>query len=417
LPQAVRWKLLLTNPAEDVQLPRQPRRRFTVFDVEQATLTTAAAAGTSRSHCSANPYQPDGDILNRVSHDHQGDRIVAERQQSTGGFIQAQRLAQAAHFTAVCPEPGYKGSAYRLAPHRREFNLAPSIREAAPAYFNEKRITWHIHASHGLSSQVCCLNFLMPLATHPGALSRVMANALGIEPPEMLEIECGPNGEPWFIGFEWIGERDYLNEGGASSSRTRGANATSSDAILRFRHAGRIETLLIEWKYTETYGAPIPNKVREGAARTPNEVRADRYRKLMFAPNGPIRDDLNLKLEDFFWEPFYQLLRQQMLAFQMEKAREAETDRVRVLHVSPAENRRLHAVTSKALNRFGVDAFAVFAETLVDPAAFVGRTIEQVFGPLMAEMPEDPWAAYLAGRYPFLAPTDPADGLPRSPQS
>jgi hypothetical protein len=108
---------------------------------------------------------------------------------------------------------------------------------------------------------------------------------------------------------------------------------------------------------------------------------------------GPIRDDPNLKLEDFFGEPFYQLLRQQMLAFQMEKAREAETDRVRVLHVSPAENRRLHAVTSKALNRFGVDAFAVFAETLVDPAAFVGRTIEQVFGPLMVEMSEDPWAA------------------------
>jgi len=333
---------------------------------------------------------------------------------STSGFIQAQRLAQADHLTAVCPEPGYKGSAYRLAPHFREFNLAPSIREAAPAYFNEKQITWHIHASHGLSSQVCCLNFLMPLATRPDALSRVIANALGIEPPEMLEIECGPNSEPWFIGFEWIGESDYLNEGGASSSRTRGANATSSDAILRFRHAGRLETLLIEWKYTETYGAPIPNKVREGAARTPNEVRADRYRELMFAPNGPTRDDLNLKLEDFFWEPFYQLLRQQMLAFQMEKAREAGTDRVRVLHISPAGNRRLHAVTSKALNRFGVDAFAVFAETLIDPAAFVCRTIEQVFGPLMAEMPEDPWAAYLAGRYTFLVPTDPADGLPRS---
>ena len=171
---------------------------------------------------------------------------MAERQQSSNGFIQAQRLAQAAHFTAVCPESGYKGSAYRLAPLRRKFNLAPSIREVATAYFYEKQITWHIHASHGLSSQVCCLNFLMPLATRPDVLSRVIANALEIEPPEMLEIECGPNGEPWFIGFEWIGERDYLNEGGASSSRTRGANATSSDAILRFRHAGRIETLLIE---------------------------------------------------------------------------------------------------------------------------------------------------------------------------
>jgi hypothetical protein len=334
---------------------------------------------------------------------HQGDHRVAERQQSTIGFIQAQRLSQADHLTAVCPEPGYKGSAYRLAPHLREFNLAPSIREAAPAYFIEKHITWHIHASHGLSSQVCCLNFLMPLATRPDALSRVIGNALGIEPPEMLEIECGPDGEPWFIGFEWIGQEDYLKEGGASSARTRGANATSSDAIVRFRHKNKIETLLIEWNYTETYGAPIPNKVREGAAHTPNEVRVGRYSELMFAPNGPIRDDLHLKLEEFFWEPFYQLLRQQMLAYQMERARESGTDRVRVLHISPAGNRHLHAVTSTALNRFGVDAFAVFAQTLVHPAAFVGRTIEQVFCPIMAEMPEDPWAAYLSGRYTDLA--------------
>ena len=51
LPQAVRCKLLMTNPAEDVQLPpATARRHVTVFDVEQATLTTAAAAGTPRSH-------------------------------------------------------------------------------------------------------------------------------------------------------------------------------------------------------------------------------------------------------------------------------------------------------------------------------------------------------------------------------
>jgi integrase len=42
LRQAVRWKLLLANPAEDVDLPRQPRRRFTVFDVEQAKQFIAA---------------------------------------------------------------------------------------------------------------------------------------------------------------------------------------------------------------------------------------------------------------------------------------------------------------------------------------------------------------------------------------
>src|SRR6185312_11738285 len=181
-------------------------------------------------------------------------------------------------------------------------------------------------------------------------------------------------------------------------------------AIVRFGNANRIETLLIEWKYTEAYGAPLPNKVREGAACTPNQVRAKRYRDLMFAPNGPIKDGLGLKLEDFFWEPFYQLLRQQMLAFQMEKAREAETNCVRVLHISPSGNRRLHAVTSKALSRFGTDAFDVFRQMLVDPNAFVDRTIEQVFGPVMAEMLEDPWAVYLADRYTFSTHKDHCHG-------
>lgn len=327
---------------------------------------------------------------------------MAEGQESANVFIGKQQLSQAAHFATVCPESGYEGSAYRLAPHLREFNLSTTIRSAAQAYFTEKRITWHRHANHGLSSQVCCLNFLMPLATRPEVLSRVVANALGIEPPEMLEVERGPGGDPWFVGFEWIGERDYLNENAGSSSRTRGANATSSDAIVRFRHAGRVETLLIEWKYTEKYGAPIPNRVRDGAARSSNEVRTERYRELMFAPDGPIRVDLNVRLEDFFWEPFYQLLRQQMLAFQMEKARETATQCVRVLHISPAGNRRLHWVTSPALKQFGEDAFAVFAKMLVHDDRFIARTIEQAFGPLIAEMPNDPWAAYLAGRYTFL---------------
>lgn len=45
LRQAVRWKLLLSNPAEDVDLPRQPRRRFSVFDVEQAKQFISAISG------------------------------------------------------------------------------------------------------------------------------------------------------------------------------------------------------------------------------------------------------------------------------------------------------------------------------------------------------------------------------------
>ena len=44
LRQAVRWKLVLTNPAVAVDLPRQPRRRFSVLDVEQAKQFIAAIA-------------------------------------------------------------------------------------------------------------------------------------------------------------------------------------------------------------------------------------------------------------------------------------------------------------------------------------------------------------------------------------
>jgi integrase len=45
LRQAVRWKLLLANPAEQVDLPRQTSRRFTVFDVQQAKQFIAAISG------------------------------------------------------------------------------------------------------------------------------------------------------------------------------------------------------------------------------------------------------------------------------------------------------------------------------------------------------------------------------------
>lgn len=45
LRQAVRWRLLLANPAEEVYLPRHSRRRFTVFDVDQARQFIAAISG------------------------------------------------------------------------------------------------------------------------------------------------------------------------------------------------------------------------------------------------------------------------------------------------------------------------------------------------------------------------------------
>lgn len=45
LKQAVRWNLILANPADFVDLPRQDRRRFGVLSVEQARVFVKAIAG------------------------------------------------------------------------------------------------------------------------------------------------------------------------------------------------------------------------------------------------------------------------------------------------------------------------------------------------------------------------------------
>jgi hypothetical protein len=308
-------------------------------------------------------------------------------------FVKAQREGQSKFFADSEPgHGGYRGSAYRLDPASSERNLAPPIRRTVPAYFKQHEIQWHTHSNHGLSSQVCCLNFLAPLAREPEMLARLVQTAFGGEKPTMRPVEEGPDGE-WYVGFEWIGG-DYLNESGKSGSRSRGANATSADAVLMFERDGKRETLLIEWKYTESYGAPI--------SANGNATRLKRYEKLAFYPDGPIRADLGLALEDFFWEPFYQLIRQQMLVFQMEKARENGADIVRVLHLSPAGNSALKAVTAPKLREYGSDFAAVWQKLLQFPDRFKSLDISSAFEPILQVDGQTEWAAYVRARYSNL---------------
>lgn len=320
------------------------------------------------------------------------------------GFIRRQRDAQSLYFAGAAPVDATRPEApWRLQEECRALNLAPSIREAMASYFGPPHnIVWHRHASHGLSSQVCCLNFLGPLARHPRLLSKIIGRALGIDPPTMLPVESGPCNEPWFVGFEWTGVADYLGEWRAgAASTTRGANATSADAVVRFRHAGSVETVLIEWKYTESYSAPL--------STGRNETRVARYSNKIFSPAGPIKSDLGLRLEDFFWEPLYQLVRQQMLAWRMEKEREGDSDKVRVLHISPIGNKALHRVTAPALRLFGNDVFDVFRAALDQPDRFVARATHDVFGPFVDGVVQNDeskdWADYLRLRYGDLLKT------------
>jgi hypothetical protein len=171
--------------------------------------------------------------------------------------------------------------------------------------------------------------------------------------------------------FEWIGERDYLNEA-AGKTRRRGALATSADAAIRYRALdGSIEIALIEWKYTESYTTPHPKPSEQA-----NATRRRRYGPLW---SSVVRTDL-LELDDLFVEPFYQMLRQQMLAHEMERAREHDADRVRLVYAAPARNEALWSSFPtpklKSLSRPGRDDVArnvrdLWDALLLEPDRFV----------------------------------------------
>lgn len=313
----------------------------------------------------------------------------------TSVFDAQERAFQGAWFESnLAPHHGYCGANYRVPPDQRLINLELAIRDMADRLFSaEPAIQWHQHANHGLSSQICCVNFLLPFADKPDLLGRWITHVTGDAVSEVIPIERGRAGQDWFITFEWIGEVDYLNEAKPGAQRKRGANATAADAALLYRTtAGALNLLLIEWKYTERYGQPLAPKG--------NPTRRARYEAIWRAPHGPIRADADVTLDDFFWEPFYQMLRQQMLAWHIEHG-EPTIDRARVLHLSPSGNRALHKVTSPALRSLGDDAFEVFTSLLTDPTDFRSMAIEDAFAPL-ANWAEAGWHSWLRNRYANL---------------
>lgn len=187
------------------------------------------------------------------------------------------------------------------------------------------------------------------------------------------------------MAFEWCSENDYLNEGD-KRGRTRGANATSLDAAIRFHHAGKQRLLLIEWKYTESYGELLSGN---------HATRDSRYEKLWQWPEGPMSGDMTLR--DFYREPFYQLLRQQMLAHAIERDEESGVERVDLVHVSPSQNVALRRITAEKFNERGADAFAAFRATLAPEVAdrFRSVTIEAAFTCVRDDAAFD----YVRGRY------------------
>src|SRR5665213_1012920 len=135
-------------------------------------------------------------------------------------------------------------------------NIYSSFRQSAPEFFAARKIKWHGGVSCDssiVSSQVACLNCFFPFTADSLALKVWLSN-LYPDLEEVLPIASTlepalPNGRHPFLTFEWIGERNYLNERWGS----RGQNCTSVDVMFRFRTvANKTHIVIAEWKYCES---------------------------------------------------------------------------------------------------------------------------------------------------------------------
>ncbi len=324
-----------------------------------------------------------------------------------GTFLETERGRQAnfkktsQYFSGVALEDGiYKGRVrpFCLPRECAEENLFPEIRESIKTYFAKQEIKWHDGqdrrpSNHLCDSQVCCANFLFPFADKPRALFGLLRQVF----PSIREMVSMEN-NGLFVSFEWIGLKNYLGEMiSRNRKRTRGANFTSADAAVMFeRNDGLRQIVLIEWKYTESYHDTSLKFAKSGKDRTTI------YAHLFEGEDCPLKTDLLPKPNGFdslFFEPFYQLMRQQFLANEMEKAQELGAKLVSVLHIAPAHNLDFPKVTSPELRLLGDSVIGIWKKLMRTPDRFASISTERMFGDLpIKNLEMNSWWEYVSTR-------------------
>lgn len=283
-------------------------------------------------------------------------------------------------------------------------NLFTTVRGPAIQYFRRRRIPWHdglnrrsLPSNHLCCSQSCCVNFLYPFVQNRALAEEIfrqfypgLSELLPMDKDDLL-----PNGTFPFMAFEWIGSLDFLGESRRKgNSRTRGAKSTSADFAFRFRRQdGRNQLVLGEWKYTEEYA----RRDLGIAARKNNYNRA--FNRVSFAGHGQALYD------SLFFEPFYQLMRLQLLAQEMESGdmgREMDCDVVTVLYISPEANHEFRdRVTSPYLrDRYPNTGTLDIWKHLAPAEKFLSLSVEVLLEAISnASMGNPVWKNYLATRY------------------
>lgn len=233
-----------------------------------------------------------------------------------------------------------------------KYNLYGPIREEVPRYARENAIKlWNKNekgpTGNTLSSQIMCFNHLFAIRKDPDAVLAIL-NGIPSCPrfEEALPLELDRN-DHQFVTFEVISRRQHLNE----KVLKRGAHCTSVDALIAGRTAdGETWIIPIEWKYKESYPHPKDKSQEdrrwEDGTVEPNGKGLDRLKSYSGLIDSseylvPLKEYAH---SIYFFEPFYELMRQTLWAEQMVLHRDEEwirADRFLHLNVIPGENAEL----------------------------------------------------------------------------
>lgn len=272
-------------------------------------------------------------------------------------------------------------------------NLYEQIANEAKRYVEENEFKWwgelksapHIPTGHLLSSQVACFNHLMLIRKCKESVLDLI-NGLGVaEFEDVLPIEIDRDNTPGYIGFEVVSDHDYLNEG----KPTRGRNCTSVDACILAKTKSETWLIPIEWKYTEYYCDSENNdkssEIKDGVAK--GEERMRRYNDLI-KNSEQLKTPPKLNGSIYYYQPFYQLMRQTLWAEQMvEKSERIKADRFLHVHVIPKANimirEKRYRLTGKNLEESWKDQLRHPEKyILVDPEEFM-KPLEDKYPKLM----------------------------------
>jgi len=283
-----------------------------------------------------------------------------------------------------------------------DLNLWEPIRAAARIHFLEQRISWHEQRHNLLSSQIQCVNVFYPLRDHQSLLAAFLVDRLR----QLARV-----GEMY---FEYIGDENYLNEPGG-----KGSMRTSADVAIEWYDAlNSRNLLLLEYKFTERGFGPCGgatsrgNKDKSRCRRASElmeapgsmcylvEPKGRPYWDIALAPDGPLNAGV-LASESHcpFRYDFYQLMRNQLLAHQIESDPNSGFDSATFGVVYHADNEELLRMG----HPFGGERNPLTAWTrlLQEQKRFISFTVQELLAAVDAKLPShlEEWRAFLRARY------------------